>query len=201
MERSTRQGLPAATVFAGMSRVTTLPAPMTQPFPMVTPGQTTTSAAAEPDIISDGDGTGKLDAFAALLRVDGMAGGVKAAVGTDHHMVAEGDLGAVEDDTVVVGIKVFAQVDVVAVIAPEARLNQKSSISAAQQLPQQVHPFLPLLVFGCVEGIAQLLAAGTQRAQFLIARKVGQTGIGSLFFGHRFHLAYSLGIPCALYHI
>ena len=41
MARITRQGLPAATDRAGMSRVTTLPAPMTLPSPMCTPGITT----------------------------------------------------------------------------------------------------------------------------------------------------------------
>ena len=40
--RMTLHGLPAATVLAGMSLTTTLPAPMTQLSPMVTPGQTTT---------------------------------------------------------------------------------------------------------------------------------------------------------------
>ena len=44
ISRITRQGLPAAKVWAGMSFVTTLPAPMTQPSPMVTPGQMTTLA-------------------------------------------------------------------------------------------------------------------------------------------------------------
>ena len=38
------QGTPAAKWLAGMSRVTTLPAPMTQLSPMVTPGQTVTFA-------------------------------------------------------------------------------------------------------------------------------------------------------------
>ena len=42
--RMTRAGLPAAKEPAGMSRVTTLPAQMTQFSPMVTPGQTTTFA-------------------------------------------------------------------------------------------------------------------------------------------------------------
>ena len=37
----TLQGLPAATELAGISRVTTLPAPMTLFSPMVTPGQMT----------------------------------------------------------------------------------------------------------------------------------------------------------------
>ena len=50
------------------------------------------TAAAEPDIVSYRDGTGKLNALSALLRVDGMSGGIKAAVGTDHHVVAKGDL-------------------------------------------------------------------------------------------------------------
>ena len=44
MGRMTRQGTPAAKLFAGMSRVTTLPAPITQPSPTVTPGQTVTPA-------------------------------------------------------------------------------------------------------------------------------------------------------------
>ena len=44
ISRITRQGTPAAKELAGMSRVTTLPAPMTQLSPMVTPLHTTTLA-------------------------------------------------------------------------------------------------------------------------------------------------------------
>ena len=44
ISRMTRQGTPAAKEFAGMSFVTTLPAPMTQLSPIVTPEQTTTFA-------------------------------------------------------------------------------------------------------------------------------------------------------------
>jgi hypothetical protein len=39
--RITRQGLPAAKTPSGMSRVTMLPAPMTERDPIVTPGQIT----------------------------------------------------------------------------------------------------------------------------------------------------------------
>ena len=42
MGRNTRQGLPTATTPAGISLVTTDPAPMTLLSPMVTPGQMTT---------------------------------------------------------------------------------------------------------------------------------------------------------------
>ena len=44
ISRITRQGTPAAKLLGGMSRVTTLPAPITQLSPMVTPGQTVTDA-------------------------------------------------------------------------------------------------------------------------------------------------------------
>ena len=47
MGRSTLQGLPAATTPAGISRVTTLPAPMTLPSPMDTPPQTVTFAPSQ----------------------------------------------------------------------------------------------------------------------------------------------------------
>ena len=42
--RSTRQGFPTATTPAGMSFVTTEPAPMTASSPMVTPGRIVTFA-------------------------------------------------------------------------------------------------------------------------------------------------------------
>ena len=38
--RNTRHGLPTATTPSGISLVTTLPAPITLPFPIVTPPQT-----------------------------------------------------------------------------------------------------------------------------------------------------------------
>ena len=44
MGRMTLHGQPAAKDMGGMSRVTTAPAPMTQPSPIVTPGQMTTFA-------------------------------------------------------------------------------------------------------------------------------------------------------------
>lgn len=42
--RITRQGLPVAKLCGGIERVTTLPALITQPFPMVTPGRIVTFA-------------------------------------------------------------------------------------------------------------------------------------------------------------
>lgn len=43
-ERTTRQGLPTASESAGISRFTTLPAPITTLSPIVTPGKTDTPA-------------------------------------------------------------------------------------------------------------------------------------------------------------
>lgn len=42
MALTTRQGLPKANTFGGISLVTTLPAPITEPCPIFTPGKTTT---------------------------------------------------------------------------------------------------------------------------------------------------------------
>lgn len=44
---NTLQGFPTATTFVGMSRVTTLPAPMTLPCPMLTPAQIVTLPAIQ----------------------------------------------------------------------------------------------------------------------------------------------------------
>lgn len=54
-----------------------------------------------------------------------MAGRIETAVGGDEHMVAEADLGLVQDDAIHVGIEVFADFDVVAVVAEEGLLYQE----------------------------------------------------------------------------
>lgn len=43
----TRHGFPTAKLYGGISFVTTLPAPITHPSPMVTPPQTTTLDASQ----------------------------------------------------------------------------------------------------------------------------------------------------------
>ena len=50
ISRITLQGTPAAKELAGISLVTTLPAPITHPSPMVTPGQTVTDAPNQQDV-------------------------------------------------------------------------------------------------------------------------------------------------------
>ena len=50
-----------------------------------------------------------------------MAGGIDAHVGGDEDVVADGDVGSVEDDEVGVGKEVAADADVVAVVAIEGR--------------------------------------------------------------------------------
>ena len=54
ISRTTRHGLPTAKTPSGTSRVTTLPAPMTERDPMLTPGRTSTAApiqTSEPIVI------------------------------------------------------------------------------------------------------------------------------------------------------
>ncbi len=69
--RITRAGFPTATESAGMSRVTTAPAPMTERSPIVTPGHTITPPPSQqwsPTVI----GRPRFESSAALCRVERM---------------------------------------------------------------------------------------------------------------------------------
>ncbi len=101
----TRHGLPKAMTPAGMSRVTTLPAPMTVPSPIVTPCMTT-QFAADPDVVADGDRKRAHDARVALVGQQGVVDGVDAHVGADEYVVADGHGCFVEDREVEIPRKV-----------------------------------------------------------------------------------------------
>lgn len=132
------------------------------------------AAAAEPDVAADGDGAGKLGAGAPLFRVDGVAGGVKAAVWSDQHVLPKGDRRAVQDDAVVVDVKSASRVDVAAVVAPEIWLDVDFFVRLYQQRAQQRLLLVPLGGRGLVKGKAKLLAAPACLHQFRVACIVGQ---------------------------
>lgn len=114
---------------------------------------------ADPHIVAHRDGVGVLQAPVALPGVQGMARRGKDAVGRDEHIVAEHHLRAVQDDAVVVGIKILADLDVAAVVAPEGRGDAEPLPRAAEQ-PADQRLLLPGLGGPqLVEGMAQILAA------------------------------------------
>ena len=86
----TRQGLPTAIESEGISLTTTLPAPMMQRSPMVTPGHTVTPPPNQqfsPMVI----GEASFDGFATLNVVDGMIRSQKLAVRTNLCVATDGN--------------------------------------------------------------------------------------------------------------
>ena len=77
--------------------------------------------AAYPHVVADADGVGILQACVAAGDVERMASSIDAYVRRNEYVVADGDVGSVEDDEVGVGKEVAADADVVAVVAIERR--------------------------------------------------------------------------------
>ena len=76
-------------------------------------------AAAEPDVVADGDGFGAFPFFAAGVGFEGMGCGEELDVGADLDVVADGDFGDVEGDESPVDEGAGADVGLVAVVAAE----------------------------------------------------------------------------------
>lgn len=88
--------------------------------------------AADPHIVADGDGVGVFEPLVAALSVDGVPRRIKAAVRRDKHVIPKPDFGSVENDEIMVGIKILAELDVVAIVAPERRGDGKALAGLAE---------------------------------------------------------------------
>ncbi len=128
----TRAGLPTASECGGISLVTTEPAPIVQPSPMVTPGQID-GIAANPAIIANRDGFRYLES-ASLYDVQRMRSGVNMYAWAKKHVVANGDFHRIEHHTIEVEIDILACVNVVPIIAMKGRLYIQTLVRIGQQL-------------------------------------------------------------------
>ena len=61
--------------------------------------------AADPYIVADGDGQTLIMVIAPYHRVNGVIGGVKRHLWPQHHIVTNGDLTAIEKDTIVITVE------------------------------------------------------------------------------------------------
>lgn len=113
-----------------MSRVTTLPAPMTTLFPICTPRQKN-GTAANPDVVADDDrcclGLAEGERPVFFLRskpvsgVGGVEGGIDLHVGSNQSVIANNDAAVIQEGAVHVYFAVVAEVNVVAVIHIKGR--------------------------------------------------------------------------------
>ena len=142
-------------------------------------------ACADPDIVPHRDRVGILKPGVAALEVDGVTSGVETAVRRNKDVIAEFHLSTIKDDQVVVGVEIFAQFDVVAIIAPERRSDIKILPRLAEKFLQDRSLalfvrraeliILPAQLLGCDALIVQLL---------VVVCVVHLMGQHLLFFGH-----------------
>lgn len=79
--------------------------------------------AADPAVVTDGDGLGELDVVAARADVGLVGGGEDAHVGAEHDAVADRHQRAVEDRQVEVGVDALPELDVAPVVDVQRRLE------------------------------------------------------------------------------
>ena len=140
-------------------------------------------AGTDPDVAAHPDGMGILQSLVPLRRRQGVAGGVKAALGADEHVVPKGHAAGVQNDAAVVHVKIPPHGDIDAVVAPEGRLDPQPFSGSAQQAAQQGLGRLDIrrLIGQLIELPAQCLAGGHLRLQGRIVSRVVQHSPQHLF--------------------
>gem|GEM_PF-5938997 len=118
MARITRQGFPPAMTLDGISFVTTLPA---SDDTVVSYGHARRdgNSSADPYVIPDRNRPCVFEPFVSSLDIGGVTCRIEAHVGGDEHVVAYGDGSLVEHNAIVVGKEIFAQVNVMPIVAKE----------------------------------------------------------------------------------
>ena len=81
---------------------------------------------SHPHIASDGDLLSILQLGIAYFCVNGMSGCIDAYPGTEEHIVADMDLCHINDDAVVIGIKVFSDIGIAAIVTAERRFDPEA---------------------------------------------------------------------------
>ena len=182
MGRSTRQGFPTASTFAGISLVTTLPAPITAPSPICTPGRTITPPP-QPTSVPDADGQGigaakvcrwvRLPARGQPLgQLHRMGGGIKLHIGGDQNLIPYGNGVAIHKGTVHIDRYVVAYVNIPPIVA-EKRLGDGNMIAhGAQQLAQNGFLFPLLIILQAVVPLQQLAGPALHLQEYRVVAVV-----------------------------
>ena len=139
-------------------------------------------AGTDPDVVADRYRPRIFQPPAAQSGVKRMPGGIESAVRTDKNVVAENDFCPVKYNAIMVGVKVFADFNVSAVIAPKGGIDFKTASGPAEQPADQRPPF----VFPCrrqpVIFKTQFLAAAAFGQQFFVIIGVIQQPLPHFFF-------------------
>lgn len=99
---------------------------------------------ANPYVIANGYRFSILQTLVAQVYVEGMSGRVETTIWSNEHIVAKGYRRSVENDAVDVAVKVFANMNVVTIVAVEWLFNQKLLLGAAKQRADNGYAFVGL---------------------------------------------------------
>ena len=91
------------------------------------------NAAANPDVVADGNGMRIFQTLISSFCIQRMASRVETYVGRYEYVAANADLGAIQNYQIDIGIEVFSQLDVIAVIAMKGRFDEDVLPCLAQQ--------------------------------------------------------------------
>lgn len=92
---------------------------------------------SDPYIVAHGDGTRIFQSGVAQVGIQWMPGGVESAVGGYEYVASECYRCFIEDDKIDVGVEIFADVDIVSVVAIERLLDEKLIACRAKDVTQE----------------------------------------------------------------
>ena len=117
---------------AGICFTTTLPAPMTEFLPMVTPGR----IVEPPPIHCVADGRSGTCPFRHPFReVNGMSSGIYFYIGGYHHVVTDNDIVIIEERAVHVHDHLVPEIDVFPILASEVYVDVNILADTSEHLP------------------------------------------------------------------
>lgn len=92
---------------------------------------------SDPYVVTHGDGARIFQSRVAQIGFQWMPGGVKSAVGGYEYVAAECYRCFIEDDKIDVGVEIFADVDIVSVVAIEGLLYEKLHACRAKDVTKE----------------------------------------------------------------
>jgi len=141
--------------------------------------------AAQPDVFADGDRFGRFEPALSLPRLDRVRRRQQLQIRPRHHAATKADRRAVEQHTAEVEKYAVLQLDVLAIVAMERRLDPDTLAAVSQQSAQQRLARLALLRQCRVVARRQFARPGLPPSEVGVERRIEQPGEHAVALSHR----------------
>ena len=112
------------------------------------------AVAADPDIISDGYGFAELNAGGADFRVKRVPGRINADPRAEHNIVSDGYRADIQNDAIVIGIKIVSRTDGKTVITMKRRMYAGIAPDMSEQTSNDFPPARFFIFIGRIKLVA-----------------------------------------------